>query len=124
MATTATTASYVYVSDDYGQTWRAIVSGLPSTGVNRIREHPGDAHFLVLGHEKGVHFSTDDGRTWTSLSLLTNFPTAHRRSDHLPQRARAFTASIWILTTVSVLTRESRERRRAGADGHGVSRHA
>ncbi len=33
---------YVYVSDDYGQTWRAIVSGLPSTGVNRIREHPSD----------------------------------------------------------------------------------
>jgi hypothetical protein len=24
---------------------------------------------------KGVHFTTDAGKTWTSLALVTNFPT-------------------------------------------------
>ena len=99
---------YVYVSDDYGQTWRAIVSGLPSTGVNRIREHPNDAHFLVLGHEKGVHFSTDDGRTWASLSLVTNFPTVPTDDLIIHPRDNALVLGthgrgIWILDDVGVL---------------------
>ena len=66
---------YVYVSDDYGQTWRSIVAGLPATGVNRIREHPSDPHFLLLGHERGIHFSIDGGRDWSPLTLVTNMPT-------------------------------------------------
>jgi len=99
---------YVYVSDDFGQTWRSIISGLPSTGVNRIREHPGDSHFLVLGHERGVHFSTDDGRTWTSLSLVTNFPTVptddlviHARDNALVLGTHG--RGIWILDDLGVL---------------------
>jgi len=96
------------VSDDFGQTWRAIVSGLPSTGVNRIREHPSDPHFLVLGHERGVHFSTDDGRTWTSLSLLTNFPTVAADDLIIHPRDNALVIGthgrgIWILDEVGVL---------------------
>ncbi len=99
---------YVYVSDDYGKTWRAIVSGLPSTGVNRIREHPSDPHFLVLGHEKGVHFSTDEGRTWTALSRLTNFPTVSADDLVIHPRDNALVIGthgrgIWILDDVGVL---------------------
>ena len=99
---------YVYVSDDFGQTWRPIISGLPSTGVNRIREHPGDSHFLVLGHERGVHFSTDDGRTWTSLSLVTNFPTVPTDDLVIHPRDNALVLGthgrgIWILDDVGVL---------------------
>jgi hypothetical protein len=99
---------YVFVSDDYGKTWHAIVSGLPSTGVNRIREHPSDSHFLVLAHEKGVHFSTDEGRTWTSLSLVTNFPTAPADDLVIHPRDNALVIGthgrgIWILDDVGVL---------------------
>ena len=99
---------YVYVSDDFGQSWRAIVSGLPPTGVNRIREHPSDSHFLVLGHERGVHFSTDDGRTWTSLSLVTNFPTVPTDDLVIHPRDNALVLGthgrgIWILDDVGVL---------------------
>jgi hypothetical protein len=67
---------YVLVSDDYGLTWRSIVTGLPETSINRIREHPSDPNFLVLGHEKGVHFSTDAGKNWMPLSQVTNLPNA------------------------------------------------
>jgi uncharacterized membrane protein YgcG len=99
---------YVYVSDDFGQSWRAIVSGLPSTGVNRIREHPSDPHFLVLGHERGVHFSTDDGKTWTSLSLVANFPTVPTDDLVIHPRDNALVLGthgrgIWILDDVGVL---------------------
>jgi photosystem II stability/assembly factor-like uncharacterized protein len=65
---------YAYASDDFGQTWRSLAAGLPETSINRIREHPGDPHFLVLGHERGAHFSNDDGKTWTALSVVSNLP--------------------------------------------------
>ena len=65
---------YVLVSDDFGRTWRSLAAGLPETSINRIREHPTNPHLLFLGHERGVHFSNDDGRTWTPLSRVTNLP--------------------------------------------------
>src|SRR5207253_1017624 len=65
---------YVYVSDDFGQTWRSLAAGLPETSVNRLREHPKNPHLLVLAHERGVHVSVDDGKSWVPLSLATGLP--------------------------------------------------
>ncbi len=64
--------AYVFVSEDYGQTWRAIASGLPDASVHRIREHPSKAELLVIGTEQGVYATFDRGGHWTSLN--TNFP--------------------------------------------------
>ena len=64
---------YVFVSDDFGATWRSLSTGLPVTSVNRIREYPRNANVLVLAHERGVHVSNDGGITW--LPLTTNLPT-------------------------------------------------
>lgn len=64
---------YVFVSDDFGSTWRSLASGLPETSVNRIREHPANAQLLVIGHARGAHYSSDGGTTWHSLA--TNLPT-------------------------------------------------
>ena len=64
---------YVFVSEDFGATWRSIAAGLPETSINRIREHPKSARVLVLAHERGVHVSNDGGATWNSLA--TNLPT-------------------------------------------------
>jgi photosystem II stability/assembly factor-like uncharacterized protein len=63
---------YVFASEDYGQNWRAIVTGLPETSVHRIREHPSKADLLVAGTEMGVYASFDRGAHWTSLN--TNLP--------------------------------------------------
>ncbi len=63
---------YVYVSQDYGQTWQKITDGLPETAVHRIRENPKDANFLVAALEEGVYASWDRGAHWTSLN--TNLP--------------------------------------------------
>jgi photosystem II stability/assembly factor-like uncharacterized protein len=64
---------YVFVSEDFGSTWRSLAAGLPETSVMRIREHPTDSKLLVIGHSRGAHFSNDGGATWTPLT--TNLPT-------------------------------------------------
>jgi photosystem II stability/assembly factor-like uncharacterized protein len=99
---------YVYASEDYGQTWRAIAAGLPETSINRIREHPHNPHLLVLAHERGVHFSNDDGRTWLPLSLVTNLPTVSVDDAIIHPRDNALVVGthgrgIWILDDVGPL---------------------
>ncbi len=91
---------HVYVSNDYGRTWRAIERGLPETSVYAIIEHPRVANLLFLGHEKGIHVSMDAGDSWTSLN--TNLPTVpvyallvHPRENDLI--AATFGRAFWIL---------------------------
>ncbi len=97
---------YAYVSDDFGQHWRAIVAGLPETSVNRIREHPHNAHVLILAHSRGVHFSNDGGATWNSLA--TNMPTVPTDDAIIHPRDNALVVGthgrgIWILDDVGPL---------------------
>jgi photosystem II stability/assembly factor-like uncharacterized protein len=100
-------APYVFVSEDFGQTWRSIVKGLPAeTPMARIVEHPRDANFLALGGARGVHFSNNGGAEWHSLS--TNMPTIpvgdlvfQARDNALV--AGTFARGIWILDDVGPL---------------------
>jgi len=97
---------FVYVSEDYGQTWRSLAEGLPETSINRIREHPKNPRLLVLAHERGVHFSNDGGRTWTSLT--TNMPTVPADDAIFHPRDNALIVGthgrgIWILDDVGPL---------------------
>jgi photosystem II stability/assembly factor-like uncharacterized protein len=64
--------AYVFVSEDYGQSWSMIGNGLPEASVHRIREHPSKAELLVVGTEVGVYATFDRGKNWTSLN--SNFP--------------------------------------------------
>jgi photosystem II stability/assembly factor-like uncharacterized protein len=58
---------YIFVSEDYGRTWRGIVEGLPQTSVHRLRENPANPNLLVAGLETGVYASFDRGAHWTTL---------------------------------------------------------
>jgi photosystem II stability/assembly factor-like uncharacterized protein len=59
---------YVYRTDDYGETWTAIVTGIGDRDFARaIREDPKRAKLLYLGTEHGIYVSFDDGATWESL---------------------------------------------------------
>jgi photosystem II stability/assembly factor-like uncharacterized protein len=93
---------YVYVSDDAGRTWRSLAAGLPETSINRLREHPSNPRVLVLAHERGVHVSNDDGKTWMPLSRVTNFPNVPTDDVVIQPRDNALVLgthgrSIWIL---------------------------
>ncbi len=61
-------APYVWRTDDYGQTWTKIVSGVAANDyVRAIREDTVRARMLYLGTEHGIYVSFDDGATWQSL---------------------------------------------------------
>jgi photosystem II stability/assembly factor-like uncharacterized protein len=99
---------YVYVSDDFGQSWRSLVAALPQTSINRIREHPRNPHLLVLAHERGVHVSMDDGKNWIPLSLATGLPPVPTDDVVIHPRDNALVLGthgrgIWILDDVGPL---------------------
>jgi photosystem II stability/assembly factor-like uncharacterized protein len=60
---------YVYVSTDFGKTFRSIAAGLPdSEYVHVIREDPRRRELLFLGTELTAYVSTDGGRSWNRFN--------------------------------------------------------
>lgn len=55
---------YVYVSDDYGKTWKNISAGIPASPVNVIREDTANENLLFVGTDNGVYASFDGGAKW------------------------------------------------------------
>ncbi len=59
---------YIYKSTNKGQTWSAIVSGLPERGSTySVAEDHVDPNLLFAGTEFGVHYSNDGGVSWKAL---------------------------------------------------------
>ena len=66
-------AAYVYVSEDYGQSWSRISDGLPDGwSVNVVTEHHRAPNLLFVGNEVGVFVSVDQGGQW--VQLKNNLP--------------------------------------------------
>ncbi|HYM59294.1 MAG TPA: hypothetical protein VEZ11_00225, partial [Thermoanaerobaculia bacterium] len=66
---------YVYMTTDFGESWRPIRNGLPDDRgiVHVIREHIRNPKLLFLGTEHGLFVSNDQGGRWARLKL--NLPT-------------------------------------------------
>jgi len=62
---------YVYVTQDYGKTWNALVDGKDTKGVRGyahvIKEDPVDPQLLFLGTEFGLWISSDAGAHWAQF---------------------------------------------------------
>ncbi len=68
-------ASYVYVSEDYGQNWTAIGKNLPAEPVNVIIEDSKEENILYLGTDNGLYSSFNRGETFMSMGLqMPNVP--------------------------------------------------
>ncbi|WP_373057386.1 glycosyl hydrolase [Zunongwangia sp. H14] len=66
---------YIYVSEDYGNTWKNIAGNLPLAPVNVIREDPENEDILYVGTDDGVYLSFDQGREWEPFSAgFVNVP--------------------------------------------------
>jgi photosystem II stability/assembly factor-like uncharacterized protein len=63
-------APYVYVSTDFGQTWKSIRANLPAGPVYVIKEDTRNPNLLFLGTEFGLFASLDRGATWTPWKSL------------------------------------------------------
>ncbi len=55
--------AYVYVSDDYGATWRQIMTDLPAEPVNVVKEDTEDGSIIYVGTDGGLYVSIDGGNT-------------------------------------------------------------
>ncbi len=105
-------APYVYTTDDFGLTWRRIVSGLPDHSVNVVREHPRAPDLLFVGNEVGLWASVDRGQAWHRLS--GGLPTVpvddlviHPRDNDLVVGTHG--RSIWIADDIGPLEELSAE---------------
>ena len=101
-------APYVYRSDDFGENWRQITSGLPHISVNALAQHPRNADLLFLGNEVGVYASIDGGQQWVEIG--NGLPTVpvddiivHTRENDLVIGTHG--RGIWILDDITPLER-------------------
>jgi photosystem II stability/assembly factor-like uncharacterized protein len=60
-------SNYLYVSEDYGKSWRSIVSNLPDEVAYTILEDPVNENILYVGLYRGVYISVDRGKSWSLL---------------------------------------------------------
>jgi photosystem II stability/assembly factor-like uncharacterized protein len=59
---------YVYVSEDYGQSWKKITTNLTASPVNVIKEDPHNENVLYLGTDNGAWVSFNRGDSWHVFS--------------------------------------------------------
>ncbi len=61
---------YIYVTDDYGASWRSISGDLPAdVFVRSIREDIVNRNVLYAGTQRGIYISFDRGADWQSFRL-------------------------------------------------------
>lgn len=70
---------YVYVTNDFGQTFRSIVNNLPKDSpadyTRVLREDPHNRDLLFVGTSRAVYTSLDRGQAWTRfMSGMPNAP--------------------------------------------------
>ncbi len=54
----------IYVTKDFGKTWKKITNGLPDSPVNVVIEDRKNPNLLFAGNDLGVYVSTDKGENW------------------------------------------------------------
>jgi photosystem II stability/assembly factor-like uncharacterized protein len=106
---------YLFVTRDYGRSWRSLSSNLPPFGfVQVVREDPVHRDLLYVGTEFGLYISTDGGNTWKRF--MNNLPTArvddilvHPRENDLIVATHA--RGVWIADDISALQQATADAR-------------
>ncbi len=109
---------YIWVSDDFGATFRRINAGLAGENVRTLTEDVRNKDVLYIGTETGIFVTLDRGATWRRLKA--NFPTV--RVDELtihPRENALLVAShgraLWVLDHLEPI-QEYAAAARASAD--------
>ncbi len=90
---------YVFVTEDFGQSWKSLRGNLPAGSTRVLREDLENPNVLYLGTEFGVWLSIDRGVSWTRIN--NNLPTVaiHELAQHPSGEIVAAThgRSLWVL---------------------------
>jgi photosystem II stability/assembly factor-like uncharacterized protein len=103
---------HIYVTEDFGQTWKPIDSNLPWGSTRCLREDVQNQELLFCGTEFGIWASTNRGQVWTRLN--NNLPTVavHEVAVH-PTAGEIAVAthgrSVWVLEVAALrqMTRDA-----------------
>ncbi|EAQ38249.1 hypothetical protein MED134_11145 [Dokdonia sp. MED134] len=60
--------TYVYVSDNYGETWKDISANIPMSPVNVIVEDPVKDNIVYVGTDNGAYVSLDGGTSYHAFA--------------------------------------------------------
>lgn len=96
-------APYVYVTNDFGRTFRSIANNLPTGSadfVHVIREDPANPDVLFVGTDLGVYLSRNRGASWQKF--MAGMPTVPVTDLVIHPRERELIAathgrSVWIV---------------------------
>jgi photosystem II stability/assembly factor-like uncharacterized protein len=93
-------APYIWVSHDYGQTFRSIVNNLVGENVRTLTEDHRNRDVLYIGTETGIFLSLDRGKSWQRLKA--NLPNVRVDEITLHPRDNAMLVAthgraIWVL---------------------------
>jgi photosystem II stability/assembly factor-like uncharacterized protein len=97
---------YIFVTEDFGITWKLITANLPAFGSTRVlREDITNPEVLYCGTEFGIWVSLNRGGAWANLN--NNLPTVAIHEIAQPTTASEIVVathgrSIWILDTASI----------------------
>jgi len=100
---------YLFVTEDYGETWKPIAGNLPWGSTRCLREDIKNQDVLYCGNEFGAWASVNRGASWTKIN--SNLPTVavHELAQH-PLTGEMVAAthgrSIWI-TDISAIRQMS-----------------
>ncbi|MEM1322130.1 MAG: glycosyl hydrolase [Bacteroidota bacterium] len=80
--------AYLYVSEDYGNSWRQLGAGLPKEPLNVVKEDPVNENILYVGSDHGLYVSLDRGATFMLLdhklpAVAVHDLVVHPRENHL-----------------------------------------
>jgi photosystem II stability/assembly factor-like uncharacterized protein len=91
---------YIYVTEDFGLTWKSLRANLPTGSTRVLREDVENSSLLYLGTEFAAWASVDRGQSWTKIN--NNLPTVavHEFAIH-PTAGEVVAAthgrSLWVL---------------------------
>ena len=97
--------SYVFLTNDYGKTWKKISDGIPAGDYTRVvREDPDRPGLLYAGTEHGMYISFDEGAHWQPFQQnLPRTPVmdlkVYRKNLIVATEGRGF----WILDALPVV---------------------
>ena len=95
---------YLYVTNDYGKTFRSLVNNLPKESVadfvHTVREDPYNRDLLFVGTSRAVYTSLDRGQSWQRL--MSGMPTVPVYDLKIHPRDRELIAAthgrgVWIV---------------------------